>query len=273
MMEQVMLASVLACAFAAAGCRLARPNLPIGPDPLDVVAQPASRPASKSRIVATLCEVVVADGPGATSVKGRPIRSWVYGKGERTVLILGGIHGDEPASPTLCEALRDHLAEHPDIVDGRRVVVVPSLNPDGLAAGTRVNARKVDLNRNFDTANRKARRRYGAKPLSEPESRFIADLIEQYAPAAIIAVHQPLVCVDYDGPAEELAAAMSRACGLPVKKLGASSGSLGSYAGVDLNIPIVTLELPQRVSRWGKAALWKHYGGAMIEAVRLTGVE
>ncbi len=81
------------------------------------------------------------------------------------------------------------------------------------------------------------------------------------------------IYVDYDGPAEALAEAMSRASGLRVKKLGASPGSLGSYAGVELKIPIVTLELPKRVSKWDKAALWKVYGPAMIEAVRLTGVE
>jgi len=272
MMEHVMLGAMVAFAFAVGGCRLARPILPIGPDPLDAL-QPAPRPVSTSRIVATLQEVVIADGPSATSVQGRAIRSWVYGQGERAVLILGGIHGEEPAGVTLCEALRDHLADHAEAVDGRRVVVAPALNPDGLAVGRRVNARKVDLNRNFDTANRKMKRRYGAKGLSEPESRFVADLIEQFAPAAIVAVHQPLGCVDYDGPAEALAEAMSRASGLRVKKLGASPGSLGSYAGVELKIPIVTLELPSRVSKWDKAALWKVYGQAMIEAVRLTGVE
>jgi len=148
------------------------------------------------------------------------------------------------------------------------VVVAPATNPDGLAAGRRTNARGVDLNRNFDTRNRQAIRRHGPKPLSEPEARFIAELIDRYRPARIVTIHQPLACVDFDGPARELAAAMSRACGLPVRKLGARPGSLGSYAGVDKQIPIVTLELPKSASSLGPPALWRIYGEAMLVAIR-----
>jgi len=234
---------------------------------------PAPRRDGGARIVAPLRESVVSPGPSARSVQGKPIRSWVYGEGERTVMFLGGIHGSEPAGAGLCETLREYLVEHPEVLEGRRVVVAPALNPDGLAARTRTNARGVDLNRNFDTTNRKNTRRFGMRPLSEPESRLIAELITRFRPAAIVTVHQPLACVDYDGPAATLAMAMSRACGLPVKKLGASPGSLGSYAGVDLGIPIVTLELPATATRQDRAALWKTYGKAMLVAVRLIGVD
>jgi murein tripeptide amidase MpaA len=238
--------------------------------------EPSAPAAWAVRGAAGASAVEPADGPSAESALGSHIGSWVYGSGAQTVLILGGIHGNEPAGPTLCEALQDHLASHPEALAGRRVVVAPALNPDGLLANTRENSREVDLNRNFDTANRQASTVFGSAPLSEPESRFVVELIEKFLPAAIVSVHQPLACVDYDGPAQELAAAMSRACGLPVEKLVDSKpypGSLGSYAGVDRSIPIVTLELPGGdVSAWSKAALWEEYGAAMLEAVRLTGV-
>lgn len=215
----------------------------------------------------------VTDGPSARSVQGRAIRSWIYGRGERTVLILGGIHGSEPAGAGLCEALREYLAKHPEALARRRVVVAPAVNPDGLAAATRTNARGVDLNRNFDTSNRRPSRRHGLRPLSEPESRYIAELLRRFTPDAIVTLHQPVACVDYDGPARALARAMSQASGLPVRKLGAMPGSLGSYAGVDLGIPVVTLELPAAASRWDRIALWNKYGEAMLVAIRLTGVD
>ena len=220
-----------------------------------------------------LRESAATAGPTARSVKGRSIRSWIYGSGERTVLFLGGIHGAEPAGAGLCEALRGYLAGHPEALAARRVVVAPAVNPDGLAALTRTNARGVDVNRNFDTRNRKPGRRHGPRALSEPETRFVADLIKRFRPTAIVAIHQAATCVDHDGPALGLGRAMSRACGLPVRKLGAYPGSLGSYAGVDLGIPIVTLELPAAASRWDEIALWNKYGRALLVAIRLTGVE
>ena len=85
------------------------------------------------------------------------------------------------------------------------------------------------------------------KPLSEPEAAFIAALIDRYDPARIITLHQfisqhqPKGCVDWDGPARELAKEMAEASGLPLQKLGARPGSLGSYAGVELQIPTITL--------------------------------
>ena len=270
MVRRWTIGGVLTCAFVV-GC--GSPRTPVAPLPVSDMPSPPTRRASGSRIVAPLSESLVTAGPSARSVKGRPIRSWVYGVGGPTVMFLGGIHGDEPAGASLCQALREYLAAHPEVLTGCRVVVAPTLNPDGLAAGRRTNARGVDLNRNFDTTNRKASRPYGMRPLSEPESRFVAELITRFRPETLVTVHQPLACVDYDGPGATLARAMSRACGLGVKKLGASPGSLGSYVGEDLGIPTVTLELPAAATRQDRQALWKTYGAAMLKAVRLTGVD
>jgi len=121
--------------------------------------------------------------------------------------------------------------------------VVPVINPDGLAAGTRGNANRVDLNRNFPTSNRKNIPEFGMEGFSEPESRAPGMLQKRYQPELIISIHQPLACIDYDGPGREIAEAMSEYCDLPVKKLGAMPGSYGSYAGLELNIPIITFEM------------------------------
>lgn len=194
------------------------------------------------------------------SVEGRPLLCSVYGSGEETVMILGGIHGNEPASAVLARELCAYLEQHPDACGNATVVVAPAVNPDGLARGKRTNARGVDLNRNFDASNRRNSERFGYAPLSEPESRYIAALIERYQPDRMVSLHQPIACVDWDGPAEDLARAVSEASGLPMKKLGARSGSLGSYAGVELNIPILTIELPGKASSMEPEEVWRHYG-------------
>ncbi len=204
--------------------------------------------------------------PTGRSVQGRTITCHVFGAGDETVLFIGGIHGNEAASATLCKRLCLHLRARPEAAAGRRIVVVPAANPDGLAANTRANSRGVDLNRNFDSRNRKAIRRFGLNPLSEPESRFLQAVIDRYEPCRIVSVHQPLACVDYDGPARDLAAAIATASGLPVRKLGARPGSLGSAAGVDRKIPIVTLELPPG-NAGGEGPLWRTYGDALLAAI------
>jgi protein MpaA len=125
----------------------------------------------------------------------------------------------------------------------------------------------VDLNRNFPSANRINERQSGAAALSEPEARVIKQLIEQYAPDRIVSLHQPFSCIDYDGPGTTLAVRMAQYCNLPVKKMGAIPGSLGSYAGVDLGIPIITFEMRQNDSGLDSNILWQRYGKALVAAI------
>jgi hypothetical protein len=62
--------------------------------------------------------------------------------------------------------------------------IVPELNPDGLATGTRGNAHGVDLNHNFPWHWRPLGGVFdsGPRPLSEPESRIAYRLIRQVRP-------------------------------------------------------------------------------------------
>lgn len=201
------------------------------------------------------------------SRQGRPIDAVRLGTGPEVVLILASIHGSEAAGTPLVETLIDHLAARPDLLAGRTVVIVPRVNPDGLAAGDRHNANGVDLNRNFPAGNYAARSTSGDGPLSEPESRGIMALLEEFNPARIVSIHQPLGCIDYDGPGRQLAEAMAAAGDLPVRKLGARPGSLGAYAGETLGIPIITLELPGGASGMPGAVLWEKYGPMLLVAV------
>lgn len=201
------------------------------------------------------------------SVEGRPIECQVFGSGPDVVLILGSIHGNEPAGAVLVRRLAAALQHQPSLLAGRTVVLVPVANPDGLAHGTRTNARGVDLNRNFPADNWSSRGQHGSSALCEPESRALHALIEARHPTRIVSVHQPLTCIDYDGPARDLAFVMSEAGGLPVRRLGGRPGSLGSYAGHTLKIPIITVELPRRSPAPPDELLWSQYGRMMLAAV------
>jgi murein peptide amidase A len=126
------------------------------------------------------------------SEHGRPIVAWETGdpQAKRRVLVVGCIHGNEPGGIAIADAV-----VRARVPAGTDVWVVPDLNPDGVAAGTRQNARGVDLNRNFPAGWRPIGGRgdpqySGPRPFSEPETRVAARLIRALAPEATIWFHQ-----------------------------------------------------------------------------------
>jgi len=201
------------------------------------------------------------------SVEGRPIMCLVLGQGPDTSFVMAAIHGNETAGIPLVRRLGNELRQNPELLSGRTVVLMSSANPDGVVRGTRYNAHGVDLNRNFEARNRVNSKETGLTALSEPETRTLQQVILKYAPDRIVTLHQPLACIDYDGPAQVLANHMGKYCDLPVKKVGARPGSLGSYAGVTRGIPIITFEMRESDSKLDSQSLWRRYGKALIAAV------
>ncbi len=247
--------SLLVGLLAISGCYDPEPKPIIIGEVPPLVLPPVEAPPAQHRLV-------------GRSVQGRPIMVQILGEGDDTVLIMAAIHGNEPAGATLVSSLARYLRDHHDLLEGRRVVLMPVANPDGLAAGTRENIRHIDLNRNFDTANRTNDETNGLRPLSEPESRALQSAIQDYDFSRIVSIHQPLTCIDYDGPGRALAIRMAQYCDLPLKKLGAKPGSLGSYTGETLGIATITIELPAEASKLSEQALWDKYGRTLLAAVR-----
>jgi protein MpaA len=124
------------------------------------------------------------------SVQHRPIELvHIAGSGPR-VLVVGAVHGNEPAGLAVVRALERTQPQ----VD---LWLVPVLNPDGLFAGTRQNAHGVDLNRNFPSLwqhfGRPGSTYYsGPRPFSEPESRVARNLILRIHPQVTLWFHQHL---------------------------------------------------------------------------------
>jgi protein MpaA len=205
------------------------------------------------------------------SLEGRPIHCQAFGEGDDVLWILATIHGNEAAGTPLVAKFVEWLQKHPQELEGRQVVIVPVANPDGFAANARHNKNDVDLNRNFPAGNFDAEQKvHGPTPLSEPESRALMRVLMQYFPDRVISIHQPYAVVDWDGPAEKLAQAMAAQCKLPAQRVGSRPGSLGSFVGLTLGKPIITLELPADAGMDGET-LWKEYGEALIAALRYKG--
>lgn len=132
------------------------------------------------------------------------------------VLVVGCIHGNETAG--IAVARRLARAAAPPRTD---LWLVPTVNPDGVAADTRGNARGVDLNRNFpyDWAHLSGGEYSGTGPLSEPESRAAARLIRRIEPDLTIWFHQPFGIVDRSGGDPFVERRFSDLVGLPLVRL------------------------------------------------------
>ena len=156
------------------------------------------------------------------SVEKRAITTVEVGDPSATrVLIVGCIHGDETAGIAVARRLAQLSPHRIDLW------IVPTLNPDGVAAGTRGNAHGVDLNRNFPWRWRPRRGVYasGPRPLSEPEARIAYRLILRLRPRVTIWFHQHRNLVWASGGDEAVERRFARISGLPFRRLPAIGGS------------------------------------------------
>ena len=182
------------------------------------------------------------------SLQGRPIVATRIGdpQAPARVLVVGCVHGNEAAGIRVARRLIAG-AGAPDAA----IWVVPSLNPDGLAAGTRGNARGVDLNRNFPFAWRPlgGLEYSGAGPLSEPESRAARRLILRLEPDLTIWFHQPFGLVDRSGGDPRVERRFAQLVGLPLVGLERPPGSASSWQNRALpDSTAFVVELPALVS-------------------------
>jgi len=204
---------------------------------------------------------------GGISVESRNVNYHLLGTGEDVVFVLASIHGNEKTGTPIANALVEYLKQNRDLLIGRKIVIMPIANPDGFAKNSRGNSNGIDLNRNFATFNRINNFTNGAHGSSEPETRMLERIIDQYKPDRILTFHDALACIDYDGPGKDISMVMGRYCDLPVKKLGSRPGSMGSYAGETLGIPIITIELTKEDKKLSGEVLWQKYGQMTLAGI------
>jgi hypothetical protein len=108
-----------------------------------------------------------------TSGEGRSIWAEHWGKvtGPQ-VLVIGQIHGDECSPAFLVEALRKKPAT------SFGVWLIPTLNPDALANGTRLTPGGIDINRD-------------GYRLQSPETRALMNFTRSIKPVLSVHIHAP----------------------------------------------------------------------------------
>ncbi|MBQ0929456.1 succinylglutamate desuccinylase/aspartoacylase family protein [Ideonella sp. 3Y2] len=266
-------APVLAAAAASAASAAPRNDAPRPPDAAAWCRQVSSFLVD---LTAARCQQAALLPGDGRSVRGVPL--WFRdvrpaAPPRLRVLVLGGIHGDEMASVNVVFDWLDRAVKAAD--PGIHWRMVPLVNPDGLMRkpSTRVNARGVDLNRNFPTpeweraaqaywasrTGKDPRRFPGPSAMSEPETRWVQAQVDQFKPHLIVSVHAPYGVLDFDGPPpppEKLGS-------LHLDQVGIYPGSLGNYGGVVRRVPVVTLELrnARQVSGNEMAAMWTDLRG------------
>lgn len=201
------------------------------------------------------------------SVEGREIGCLVFGNGGNPTLVMAAIHGNEQGGIGLVENLDRYLRANPNKVIGKKIILLAVANPDAVIANTRRNIHGIDINRNFKTSNRVNNSVNGLVASGEPETIAIHEILRKYQPTRIISIHSQLACIDYDGPGRYISEKMARYCDLPVKKLGSRPGSLGSYAGTELGIPIITFEISKADKKLSKEQLWEKYRAALLAGI------
>ena len=151
------------------------------------------------------------------SVRGRPIRALATRRAGQATDRAGLDDARQRAAHHAgsSRALRDGSA-----IEGVDLWVVPTYNPDGLARGTRRNARGVDLNRNFPYRWKDLDGSYesGPRPASEPETRAMMAFLDEIDPRRVVSFHQPLHGVDTDTKDPGFACGLPARCGCRARR-------------------------------------------------------
>ena len=116
------------------------------------------------------------------SVLDKPIHSIQCGKGPIKILAWSQMHGNESTTTKAIFDLLNYISKYKEevlvksLLENCSLCIIPMLNPDGAEAYTRVNANKVDLNRD-------------AQDLSQPESRVLRREFEKFQPDFCLNLH------------------------------------------------------------------------------------
>ncbi|MCS6838861.1 MAG: M14 family zinc carboxypeptidase [Bdellovibrionaceae bacterium] len=241
-------------------------------------AYPLLQDSFKDQIAKVCGEVTTRDG--CVSVQGRPIYYWDFrtqNKNPKKIFALSLIHGDEVDSIKVLHHWMLRLSQLPQARNHWRLL--PVANPDGFEHKTRVNYRRIDLNRNFPTKNWEnqaldfwkkigspSRRYPGERPGSEPEVQCLIELFKEYDPDLVVSIHTPLGVLDFDGPQIHN---VPKNLTLPWKSLGHFPGSLGRYLWAERKVPVLTVELDQTPPKtYLEVEVLQDFIGSLVQQIR-----
>lgn len=189
---------------------------------------------------------------GHTST-GLPIISYNFGGTGSRVLLIAGVHGDEPEGIVLAHSLLSLFAN--SFSFKLQIDIIPLLNIDGILTKNRLNSNGVDLNRNFPTNDwapefEDDRYNPGPAPASEPETKTLIDYIESKRPSLVISLHSPNPLLNINGRCKRIAETIAQFNHYAIKEhIGyPTPGCLGTYCGLERDIPTLNFEIKNESS-------------------------
>lgn len=191
-------------------------------------------------------------------------------RGQHPILLMGGVHGDEPEGVRLAMDTLAWLREaHGKGETLAPWISIPCLNVDGFRAKARVNGRGVDLNRNYpsrDWSSEAKKERYfpGPRPASEPEVQAVVELITHFQPRIVIHCHSWEPCIVGTGaPARTDAERLGASSGYKVMdEIGyPTPGSMSSYGWHDHRIPVICIEESDKIT--DHSTIWPRFAEGM----------
>lgn len=185
------------------------------------------------------------------SRSGQPLFLFGHGEGPVDLLLIGGVHGNEPEGVILCEALMAKLLN-----SSLCWRALPRFNPDGLVSDKRTNAKGVDLNRNLPTKDwspEAFNKKYppGDRANSEPENQALVSFFEKNEPKLVVSFHSfEKFMLNINGECREVAEVISAVNQYPIEEsIGyPTPGCLGTYAGLERKSPTITYEVERGLS-------------------------
>lgn len=182
------------------------------------------------------------------SVSGASITAFQWGRGSVHVLILAGVHGDEVEGLYVSHRLLGEFNQNYPYK--MKLTLIPVFNPDGALQKKRVNQNGVDLNRNLPTQDwnpQAAEEKYhpGPAPNSEPENQALVQWLKDNRPHLVLSLHSWKPMINVNGDCQLEAQVLSQETGYKITEdIGyPTPGSLGTYCGLERNIPTITYEI------------------------------
>jgi protein MpaA len=219
-----------------------------------------------------------------TTTSGLPITAYHFGpaysqqndlndiaNGAPHVLILGGVHGDEIEGINCALGLLKVLTAKFDYK--LNLTLVPIFNLDGALIRERRNSNLVDLNRNLPTrdwTNDIPEVRYypGTSAGSESENQALIHYLNHKKPKFILSLHSWHPLLNINGNCRAQAEAIQKHTGYKIEEsIGyPTPGCLGTYAGLELNMPTLTYEIERGLDR---ASIIDLHVTAILDALKI----
>jgi hypothetical protein len=189
-------------------------------------------------------------------------------------LVVGGIHGDEGGKPQhalIAERLESEL--NGGLARDFDTILIPVMNPGGLADNQRTNRHGVDLNRNFPGVPNFPT---GTPVVEQPETEAVKNVIQILRPSRILVLHAQghanlggVYADPVEGEARELA------CRMALKMRGSATGKDAVVPGNQLDKGICESRYPaaaevgvsttqSSIGAWGSASRAVGGGGAVV---------